>query len=256
MTELGRSVIFFSTPTSGNGSMFRAISTLAEGSLEAVRWVDDLYKAGRIQDVALLSPPPHGALIKHNAPERFNPATRLSHYRFILNARDPRDMVCNQYHWQFSHPVLNEMPEQTAQRRASVAQEGIDAFVLRHDNGPYLKGFVDAARRIAPPDRIFIGYAMYCLHFEEVMARLSDFLAIPLASIPARNRRRIGRERVENLATNRHWVGQRWAGADTAPGRHRHELRPETIAELTRRYSGFIDFLRRMDDPRVTHTYD
>jgi len=256
MTEPGRSVIFFATPTSGNGSMFRAISTLTEGSLEAVRWVDELYKAGRIQDVALLSPPALGALIKHNAPERFNPATRLSDYRFILNARDPRDMACNQYHWQFSHPSLKETEEETRLRRARVADAGMDAFVLAQDNTRYLRGFLDVARRIAPGDRIFIGYAMYCLHFDEVVARVADFLGVALEEMHRKQRKFLTRERVENLGTNRVWIGSIWAGADTAPGRHRQELRPETIRALNQRYAWFLEFLRHMDDPRVGATYD
>lgn len=111
-------------------------------------------------------------------------------------------------------------------------------------------------RRIAPPDRNFIGYASYCLHFDEVLARMAAFLQTPLESLSAEARAALERERVANLAQNPAWVGQKWPGADTAPGRHRHELRPETIRILTERYRWFLDFLRRMDDPRMGETYD
>jgi len=256
MIDAERSVIMLSTPTSANGSLFRSITAIGHARYRAVPWVNDLIKAGRIEDVARLFPPASGCLIKHNAPERFNPATPLAHYRFILNARDPRDLACNQYHWQFSHPSLNETEEETRLRRARVADAGIDAFVLAQDNTAYLRGFLNVARRIAPGDRIFVGYAMYCLHFDEVVARIADFLGVALEQMHRKQRKFLTRERVENLGSNRVWIGSIWAGADTAPGRHRQELQPETIRALNQRYAWFLEFLRHMDDPRVCATYD
>lgn len=252
---MARSVIFLSTPTSANGSMFRALTAIAKGRYEAVTWVNAFYAAGRLEDIASAVPPVEDHLIKHNAPERFNPRTRLSDYRFILNARDPRDMVCNQYHWQFVHPAPHETEAETEARRRRVAAEGIDAFALQQDNTPYLRGFLDVARRIAPPDRIFVGYAMYCLHFDAAMTRASEFMGIAPGDWTRPQRKALGRERVENLEANPSWVGQRWAGSDKAPGRYRQELQPATIRHLNQRYGWFLDFLRRMDDPRVVPTY-
>lgn len=253
---MARSVILFSTPTSANGSLFRSAKHLAAGLYRPVRWVNDIFDAGRPEDLRTTSPPAEDCLIKHNAPERFNPATRLADYRFILNARDPRDMLCNQYHWQFVHPFADESPEAAEARKQRVRQEGIDHFVLHLDVRPYLDGFLGVARRIAPPDRIFVGYAMYCLHFDVAMERLADFLGAPLATLSRVQRKALNTERVENLAANSNWIGQIWSGTDTSPGRHRQELRPETIRTLTGRHAVFLDFLRRMDDPRVAETYD
>lgn len=253
---MARSIIYLSTPTSGTGSMFRALLAIGHGRYKRTAWLEKFFEEGRLADAARDAPPREDSLILHRAPQHFNPTMRLLDYRFVLNARDPRDMACNQYHWQFVHDVQNETAEETAARRERVAREGIDAFVLRYDNGAYLRGFFGAARRIAPPDRIFIGYAMYCLHFDEVMARVSDFMGVPPASWTPKQRARIERERVDNLGTNTAWIGQTWAGSDTAPGRHRQELQPETIRILTERYRWFLDFLRRIDDPRVAETYD
>lgn len=253
---MARSIIFLTTPTSATGSIYRVLRIIASGKYQRVDWMESLYDAGRLADAAREAPPPEDSLILHRAPQHFNHAMRLSDYRYVLNARDPRDMVCNQYHWQFTHEVPSETPEQTAARRERVAREGIDAFALRFDNNLYIKGWFDAVRRIAPPDRIFIGYAMYCLHFEEIVGRVSAFMDVPSASWTHRQRRLIARESVENLAENPSWIGQQWGGTDTAPGRHRQELQPETIRILTERYRWFLDFLRRFDDPRVAHTYD
>jgi hypothetical protein len=253
---MARSVIFLSTPTSANGSMFRALSAIGGHRYEPVRWLDGFYEAGRLGDIASSIPPRRDSLIKHNAPNHFNPATPLSDFRFVLNARDPRDMACNQYHWQFVHGTPHETPEETQARRDRVTAEGIDRYVLRVDNQPYLDRFLGLTRRIAPADRIFAGYAMFCLHFDVVTERLGDFLGAPLDALAPDQRRALDRERVEQLARNPLWIGRIWQGTDTAPGRHRHELQPETIRILTERYRWFLDFLRRMDDPRVAHTYD
>jgi hypothetical protein len=253
---MARSIIFLTTPTSATGSMYRVLRAIATGRYQRVDWLETLYEAGRIQDATREVPPREDCLILHNTPQYFNHGMRLLDYRFVLNARDPRDIVCNQYHWQFVHEAPLETPEQTAARRERVAREGIDAFALSFDNTGYLKGWFNAVRRIAPQDRIFIGYAMYCLHFEEVVARASHFMGVPPESWTRQQRRQIARERVENLPNNPSWIGQKWAGTDTAPGRHRQELQPETIRILTERYRWFLDFLRRFDDPKVASTYE
>lgn len=253
---MARSIIFLTTPTSATASMFRTLQTLAEGRYRHAKWLETLYGERRLADAARESPPAEDALILHRAPQHFNFGMRLGDYRYVLNTRDPRDLVCNQYHWQFTHPNQVETPEETAQRRERVAAEGIDAFALRNNNTPLLRGFFNAVRKIAPEDRIFIGYAMYCLHFEESVARMAAFLGVAPEELDAGRREIIACENSTALAENPRWIGQVWAGSDSMPGRHRAELRPETIAELNQRYAWFLDFLRRIDDPRVAHTYD
>lgn len=196
LPAMARSVIFLSTPTSATGSMWRVLINLARGSYRPLGSVQERYAAQRMDLVASEVPPTEDRLVMHNAPAHFNRDTRLSHYRFILNARDPRDLVCSQYHWQFSHPSPQESAEETA------------------------------ARRIAPPDRLFIGYAMYCLHFDLVAERLAAFFGGTVQGMERPQRKALERERVENLAGNRFWVGQHWPDADTAPGRHRQGAAP------------------------------
>ena len=252
---MARSVIFLSTPTSASESMFRCLTAISAKRYRTDRFVDRLLREGRPQDIATELPPAEGHLVLHRAPQLFNPATPLSDYRYILNARDPRDLVCNQYHWQFEHPVQNETPEQTKERRARVAEAGIDAFALATTNEGYLRRFFEVVRKIAPPDRIFIGYAMFCLGYDDVVARACRFLGVRPDELTEEQRGRIELERVSNLAGNEKWIGHQWGGTDTAPGRHRRELQPETIRILTERHRWFLDFLRRMDDPRMAETY-
>jgi len=253
---MARSVIFLATPTSSNGSMFRSLSIIGQQHYRPLAWVADFWDKDRMEAIRSESPPADDHLVKHNAPERFNTATRLSDYRFILNTRDPRDLLCNQFHWQFVHPILGEAPEQAERRRQRIREAGIDQWVLEQDFRPLLQGFLNVARRIAPPDRIFIGYAMYCLHFDEITERAAAFLDCPLKALPTERRAALERERVENLPGNSKWIGHSWPGADTAPGRHRQELRRETISILNQRYAVYLDFLRRMDDPRMAHHYE
>lgn len=251
-----RSLMFLSTPTSATGPMFRAISALATGRYPPEPWLDQLYQEGRLQDALHEIPPKDGALLLHRAPHFFNLGIKFTDYRFILNARDPRDLLCNQYHWQFNHPNPAETEQETELRRERVVREGIDAFALRCDNTQMLKGVFNAARKIAPEDRIFVGYAMYCLHFDETIARISNFLGLAPSDWTPHQRKSVERERSEDQPANTKWIGHRWAGSDIRPGRHKTELRPETIAVLNQRYGWFLEFLRRMDDPRMAETYD
>lgn len=248
--------MFFTTPTSASGSMFRALVTINQGRYRPLGWVHDRYMAQRMDLVATEVPPAHDHLINHNAPHYFNKNTKLSDYRFVLNARDPRDLLCNQYHWQFSHPFLGETPEEEVSRRRKFIDMGIDDWVLAQDLNFIFRGFFDAVGRIAPADRVFIGYAMYCLHFDAMTERMAEFLGASLESLTPAQRAALEQERVANLPVNPNWIGQTWAGSDTAPGRHRHELQPRTIWKLTDRYNWYLDFLRNLDDPRVADTYD
>ena len=253
---MARSVIFFSTPTSASESIFRFLTAITGRHYKPDRQVDKLFRENRPEAITAYLPPTDDRLVLHRALHLFDPAMPLSDYRFILNARDPRDLVCNQYHWQFEHEVINEPPEQTAARRARVAAAGIDHFALAQTNELYLRRFFEVARKIAPPDRMFLGYAMFCLGFDAMLERACAFLGLRPEELSEDQRRRVELERVSNLAANERWIGHQWAGTDTAPGRHRRELQPETIRILTERHRWFLDFLRRMDDPRVAETYD
>jgi hypothetical protein len=253
---MSRSIIFLTTPTSASGSLWRALLAINGGRYRPLGFVHERYMAQRMDRVATELPPATDHLINHNAPSHFNRDTPLADYRFILNARDPRDVLCNQYHWQFVHPVLGETPEKEAARRQRIMEMGIDEWVLAQDVSPMCRRFMEVARSVDPADRIFIGYVRYCLYFDEVTQRIADFMGTSLEAMAPAQRGALEQERVTNLAGNPRWIGQTWAGSDTAPGRHRQELQPGTISKLSNRYAWFLDFLRETDDPRVTAAYN
>ncbi|WP_191083698.1 hypothetical protein [Roseococcus microcysteis] len=253
---MNRSIVFLTTPTSATASLWRVLLAMNGGRYKPFDIVHRHYVAQRMDLVATEVPPATGHLVKHNAPHLFNRATPLADYRFLLHARDPRDVLCNQYHWHFVHPFPGETPEQEAARRQRIAAMGIDEWVLAQDFTPTFRGFMDVAQRINPADRLFIGYVRYCLHFDEVMERIANFLGTSIDAMTPAQLAALEQERVANLAGNPKWIGQTWAGADTAPGRHRQELQPRTIWKLSNRYAWFLDFLRETDDPRVTAEYN
>jgi len=253
---MAASVLILTTPTSGTGSLFRTVTEIAAGQYKPLQWIENFYEQGKLDEVIKSIPPPDGQLLIHNTPQFFNPATRLSDYRFILNTRDPRDLVCNQFHWNLVHPNPDETEDETARRRDSLRQEGIDSFALRANNSKYYSSFIEIVRRIPPDKRIFVGYAMYCLHFDVVLTRLLGFFGVPAHSLKRRQLKRINAERVENLDNNPSWIGHQWAGADRGPGRYKLELEPHTIRILTERYAWCLEFLRLMDDPMVVSSYD
>ena len=250
------SVLILTTPTSGTGSLFRTVSAMAQRQYKPLRWIEDFYERDKLDEVTMSIPPTDGRLLIHNMPQLFNPATRLGDYRFILNTRDPRDLVCNQFHWNLVHPNPAETEAETQKRRDSLREEGINSFALRANSSKYYRSFIEIVSRIPPDKRIFVGYAMYCLHFDVVIERLLDFFSIAAESLRPRQMARIRAERVENLADNPSWIGHQWAGADRAPGRYKVELEPHTIRILTERYDWCLEFLRLMDDPMVASTYD
>lgn len=250
------SVLILTTPTSGTGSLFRTACAIASGQYIPLRWIENFYEQGRLEEIASSMPPPEGHLLIHNTPQIFNPATRLGAYRFILNTRDPRDLVCNQFYWQLVHPNQAETEEETARRRKKLQEEGINRFALRANNTHYYRSFINIVRRIPPEKRIFVGYAMYCMHFDVVIARLLEFFGVAAESLTPIQTEEINAERVENLDKNPLWIGHQWPGADRSPGRYKHELEPQTIRILTERYAWCLEFLRLMDDPMVMPSYD
>ncbi len=249
-----QTVIFLTSTTSATGSMWRTISALADR-----RWtqIAQAHLAKR-EGVPMHSwvPPEEDHVILFNGPMQLNRDLDLGKYKLVVNLRDPRDLACNKYHWQFSHPYPGDTPEIVAARHAKLQAEGIDRFVL---DTSYVAQYDRVAQILESAPRenwTFVGYALYCLLFDDAVAKIASMLDTDVWKLNSGRRKAVEAERTENLAGNRRWIGQRWQGSDTAPGRHKHELKPETIVALNAMYARSLRFLRSIEDPRLVHLLD
>ncbi len=242
------SIVFLTTPTSGTGSYWRILTALA-GDRFAHRFVSHEIAAAGIE-LAAWRPEPTGVLYFHNLPDRLNPSLQDPSIRLVVNFRDPRDMACNQYHWALQHPIGKKSEAEIATFRAKVEAEGIDAYTARVDNRPVFRQHGALAQRLEHDtvNTLVVSYAQLCLDFDALVRRLAGFLGLAEAEIPWAQ---LMPERSDNLATNPHWVGQRWAGSDATPGRYRHDLQPTSIAALDDRYRALLLFLRRLESPAL-----
>ncbi len=238
--------------------MWRTIQAVAGPRFTSIVQAQELGRGAEAdrEKIRDFEPPPEDHIVLFNAPMRWNPKLDLSAYNFIINTRDPRDLHCNKYFWEFTHPMPGDTPEKAAARAEKARQVGIDAHVL---SKPKFRDYDVLARVVKdcpPANWTFIGYALYCLYFDDAVAKITAMFGTSMAKLPPGRRARVEAERVENLADNKRWIGQRWEGSDTMPGRHRHELQPETITTLTARYIDVLKFLKETDDPRVISLYD
>ncbi len=182
-------------------------------------------------------------------------------WKVIINARDPRDFLCNQFYWHYQHPVPVNSPlkvqeqEIKEKRRAAAESMGIDKWVLARDPA-YLhdlfKQFNEVIETVPPTRRCMNSYALLCLEFDTLVESFCQFVGIEPGPELLQL---IECERTENLVNNPEWAGNKWEGADCGPGRFRQELQPETIKILNERYYEELEFLRRYDHPLVQHTY-
>ncbi len=251
-----RTVILLSSPTSATGSIWRACRALAEGRYQATEPVNEFYKNQRMAELKDWAPPESGKLLLMNAPHLLNPKLDLTRYRFVLNARDPRDLACNQYHWRLVHPAPGDQPGDLEKRAEEARARGIDAFVLGQNNNHIYKALQAITARAPRESWMFLGYAMWCLRYDEALARVASFLGVDLGALSPEQQAVLARERTPDIAKNPKWVGQRWQGADTAPGRYRAELQPDTIARLTARDAKHLQWLKEVDDPSLADLYD
>ncbi|MFD1911523.1 hypothetical protein [Halodurantibacterium flavum] len=250
-----KSIILYTTPTSGTGSLTRIVERINAGRMTFRYYFRDVLQRIPREEIERTFPPPEGHILLHNDPGRFNRNMDLSAYRFIVNFRDPRDRLCNVYHWQFSHPHTHETEAETAARRAAVAEEGIDRWILRRIEKRSERRYYDPIFWLldnAPPENVLVAtYAQLCCDFDAMLGRLQDFMGM---SPNEKGRRALELERPEGLQQNPRWIGNKWPGSDIMPGRFLNELAPETIAALNDCYR---PVLRRMarHDPQFAPQY-
>ena len=209
--------------------------------------------------VTLNEPPPseRGYLLFANQPQQLPSSWISPKYRYIVNFRDPRDRICNEYHWQFSPP---RSPRRTAEERANriekLRKAGIDKWLIFKSDRLFegRDRMYDRLFQIPeehPGQCLVLTYARLCLDFDDFIRRLSHFAGIPVTK---RMLKRLEIERPENLGDNPKWVGNRWEGSDVMPGRYKRELQPETIEIINEKMKPYLRQMAKYD-PDYAHLY-
>lgn len=246
-----RTIVLFASGTSGTGSMRRLHCKLLNKPKEDTRFVEQFILDGEPQKIPTATIPCDGGMYLFNLPPQFNKAQPLNSHKFIVNFRDPRDRLCNQFHWEFVHPKPHLSQEQLSAHKDKVREEGIDAWVLRNIDTRYYDNFWWL---LSQPDIDFCvqSYARLCLNFDSYVSRSCEFLNIPYTH---EIKRLLSDEAPNQLTQNSKWIGNIWAGSDNSPGRFKHELRAETIVKLNHAFEDTLANMKKYD-PDFAMTYD
>jgi hypothetical protein len=246
-------VVIITTPTSATSSLWRIAKSFLPSDTYTEWPIDKLLGAGEPLESVKSYQLPERGLFLFNMPHLFNSEQDLDGIHFIFNFRDPRDLVCNQFHWEFSHPVAGLTDDQLEERRKKIKDEGIDAYVLRKDNSILFNPLLKLLDIVNPAKNcIFTSYVQLCLGTSVLIPVLSDFLGNTNDDLIGKL---IASEHPSQLVNSKNWIGQKWAGSDVMPGRARVELKPETFDELTYRNIDLLKILSSLDNPLYSFFY-
>lgn len=187
----------------------------------------------------------------------FVPSRALGDAKILLHLRDPRDVLTSMF---FSYCFMHRGPvEANTGYRKEVAERGIDRFVLDMSSdaaaqyegdygtgGLYLKHIGNMAARydrylgevIGRPNTLAVSYEEMVLDFpswlRKVIARFELADADETYRIVAARYAETVKPQGEDIFSHKRKV---------VPGDYKEKLRPETIAELNRRFSKVLDAL-------------
>jgi len=121
------------------------------------------------------------------------------------------------------------------------------------NNSKYHELFYKVIKECDEKDYLFNTYALLCTNLDIFIENFCKFAGI----VPTQEQlKKLECERIENLKNNPAWIGNRFEGCDTFPGRHKKELKPKTIQIITKVFKKELDFLKKYDHPSVRHFYD
>lgn len=245
-----KTVVFYTLQTCGAGSSLRILRTLNRNELILREVGEEKVAKGRDFVFDWSEIPAEGQLVRINCHYHLSPIDNFNGQKFIVNFRDPRDRLCNEYMWNMSHPFYaNEPKEDIEARAANLRAIGVDAW-LRERVGKaltdqdYYQYMIRNADRIPAHDRLVNTYARLCLDFDSYVDRTAAWLDVELTPDL---RQALEKERTDNLEGNPAWSGHHLAGADLAPGRYKYELEPESIAFLSKFYAPVLRAMARLD---------
>lgn len=265
------SCIVFLPPTCGGASVYRVLSTLVDGYYRYLNFevdalvANDPYKgelsAMHGYDYALA-----GSLYSWRDSSRLaeslkNSALVPEDFKYLVILRDPRDSLVSLYHILRNDKHLppegmSAFKEAALREKQRLESQSLDDYVL--------DGAVDWCRNImrlasltaeVPHERFeFLSYAVLCEDFPRFVERLTRFLQIK----PERSKldQILRTEDVKRKDTLVAYSLARFEKAAPMPGRHKRELRPETIARLNEITAEARRWMASLEAPEYCHLYD
>jgi hypothetical protein len=240
-------VVFLTTPTSATASMWRIIQTISGSKYKLIRFTDDFYHKGQLEDIQnTLLPIEARNLLLFNTPMFFNFEQPLGEFRYLINVRDPRDLLCNMYHWALIHPDPAENDAAFNERIRVVKEIGINKFVLNKDIKVFYANIIKLwnLKNDLNLDVVPVTYSNLCTNFDVFISKISSFLSQELTDNVLLA---LSNERVDKLTENKDWIGNQWQGSDILPGRYLEELDINTIEQLNINYEQEIAFCNLLD---------
>lgn len=243
--------LYLTTQTSATDSMLRIFCRIGGFSFSESKFIDRFLLDHRAKDLLDVEYPADGLLHRFNLPPFFDPKKVRSFHKLIVNFRDPRDHLCNVFHWQFNHPHRLMSDEERKVYLEEVSRQGIDDFVLKKCDAKYYHNIIETLRHVDPERYIVLSYARLCIDFDSFLTETFRFFRKdPAPSVIDE----LECERVVNLKNNRDYIGNRWPGADLMPGRYKRELKESTIKKLNDVLSSTLRSMA-FYDPRFAHLY-
>lgn len=244
-----KSIILFTSQTSGTASLQRIISAVAnnERRFPERRYYDELKSMPK-ESILSAAPPRADNILLYNYPPLWNKSLDLTNYRTIVNFRDPRDRICNVYHWHLVHPS-SETPADRIRRIENMRELGIDRWVARsfrsRDYGnEYYNNLFFVLEKADAQHAVALTYARLCLGFDSLIERICAFLQVRLTP---EQESQLLLENPNNLPSNPSWIGNQWQGGDVMPGRFKAELSDETIAQISDYYAPTLVKMAELD---------
>lgn len=246
-------VIVLTTPTSATASLWRILDTFAPSDWPHILFIDQCLAQGMNLNQVPQLPLPERGLILFNQPHLFNFDQDFSDTHIVLNFRDPRDLSCNQYYWQFAHPKPELSDAALQAWRDKVREDGLDRYALGLDHNAFFQSHVRIAGMPELRERMTVtSYIQLCFDTSGVVERIARLFG---REDDPRIEEIKQREHPSNLVSTNRWIGGKWEGADVFPGRARVEMQGATFTALTDRYRRVLDTLADLDDPRYRFFY-
>lgn len=251
-------VVFFTTQTSATASIWRILQRI-DRSARSIRLLGhEIFLNGPEVDFSWREIPADGYLVEANCRFDLGDPHDLHVRNFMVNFRDPRDRICNEFMWNLVHPETRDEPRESIEARAAkLLEAGIDHWVTTHWRpGPlaghdYYNLFLRNVVKIPEAHRTINTYARLCLDYDSFVERCCSTLGVALTpGLKAA----LEIERTDKLDQNAAWIGNRWNGSDVMPGRYKRELKPETIALLSEKYKPVLHVMAKLD-PDYAHLY-